>query len=257
MNVEICIDCSSVRAAQASITAASKGGASRVELCSEMDVGGLSVDTRSILIARQVFGEKPGVMAMIRPRPGNFEYSPWEIREMSDAIEQAAISGADGVVFGVLKPSPNGPRIHLDAMSYLTRKARSLSLSITFHRAFDVLTTRAGSLELLIELGIDRVLTSGTAWDEGDADTDVGSGGWRMGQTELERLVDKADDRIEIIVAGGVSPRDGEVLRKTFRAPECVSVHAYSGVRSVTSGRTEEHLVRTLVEGVRKNGSPV
>jgi len=239
MDVEICIDCSSTAATLASVRAAHDGGAARIELCSEMEVGGLSTDTRSILTARQIFGDTPGVMAMIRPRPGDFYYTPWEIREMGDEIERAAISGADGVVLGVLKRTPGGARIHSDAMSYLIRKARSLSLSITFHRAFDVLSKRIGGLELLIELGLDRILTSGTAWED--------HGTWKDGRSELLRLVNVAENRIEIIVAGSVKPEDGTLLQTVFKETSRVSVHAYSGVLDPATGTTAEHLVEELL----------
>lgn len=138
-----------------SCIAAQAGGANRVELCAGIPEGGTTPSYGEIAMAREVLtGTKLHVI--IRPRGGDFHYTPIEVRTMLKDIEVARQLGADGVVFGCLTVDGE---IDRPAMQELM--AASKGLSVTFHRAFDVCRDAKKALEQIIELGCNRILTSG------------------------------------------------------------------------------------------------
>lgn len=138
-----------------SCIAAQEGGASRVELCAGIPEGGTTPSYGEIATAREVLTHTK-LHVIIRPRGGDFLYSPVEIKTMLKDIEIARRLGADGVVFGCLTADGE---IDIPVMQQLI--AASKGLSVTFHRAFDVCRNPHKALEQLIELGCDRILTSG------------------------------------------------------------------------------------------------
>lgn len=138
-----------------SCIAAQEGGASRVELCAGIPEGGTTPSYGEIATAREVLTHTK-LHVIIRPRGGDFLYSPVEIKTMLKDIEIARRLGADGVVFGCLTADGE---IDIPVMQQLM--AASKGLSVTFHRAFDVCRNPHKALEQLIELGCDRILTSG------------------------------------------------------------------------------------------------
>ena len=148
--VEVCVD--SVESAHA----AAVGGAARVELCDDLLEGGTTPSAGMIEVVRERIAI--GLNVLIRPRGGDFSYSDLEFEVMERDIDVARRLGADGVVLGLLDPdgSIDEPRTRL-----LADSARPLS--VTFHRAFDVTRDAVESLEALIRVGVDRVLTSGRA----------------------------------------------------------------------------------------------
>ena len=97
---------------------------------------------------------------MIRPRAGDFSYSLGEQKQILQNIQEAKNAGADGIVFGALKDN----KIDIELTEKITNLAKSLGLSTTFHRAFDAIENREKALDNLIDLSVDRVLTSGTPW---------------------------------------------------------------------------------------------
>ena len=234
--VEICIDCSELNLATASIGAALEGGASRVELCAEMSRDGLTPGTEYCRIARQLFGERQGVLAMIRPHAEGFRYTRSEIDQMCESIERMAAAGADGVVFGPLNEKG---QIDTGALGRLAGKSRELGVSTTFHRAFDALRDPIGAIPVLIEEGIARVLTAGTPWGSGK--------GIAGGVEQVKRVIDSSAGRLEVVCAGGIGPGSAGVLRPIL-AGRKLSVHAYSGVHR--EGRVDAQLVRDLTESL-------
>lgn len=138
-----------------SCIAAQEGGANRVELCAGIPEGGTTPSYGEIATAREVLTHTK-LHVIIRPRGGDFLYSPVEIKTMLKDIEIARRLGADGVVFGCLTADGE---IDIPVMQQLM--AASKGLSVTFHRAFDVCRNPHKALEQLIELGCDRILTSG------------------------------------------------------------------------------------------------
>lgn len=173
-----------------SCIAAQEGGANRVELCAGIPEGGTTPSYGEIAVAREVLtGTKLHVI--IRPRGGDFLYSPIEVRTMLKDIEMARQLGADGVVFGCLTADGE---IDTSVMKELT--VASKGLSITFHRAFDVCRDAKKALEQLIELGCDRILTSG---QQPNAE---------VGIPLLKELQEQADGRIIFLAGCGVNEKN-------------------------------------------------
>lgn len=207
MQLEIC--CGDL----ASVLAAKKGGAQRIELCSGLSEGGL---TPSIgLIKAAVATGIPNINVLIRPRPGDFLYSTEELSLMEDDIKTAISAGATGIVIGVLTPDGD---IDMNACERLIKaardEARSLgreSLNITFHRAFDVSRDADKSLNDIILLECDCLLTSGMA------PTAV------KGLPALQRLSRVASGRISIMAGSGVNPANA---RDIINATEVDSIHS-------------------------------
>ena len=178
---------------------AREGGAQRVELCADPGAGGTTPNFG--LIKKSVALGDLGVMAMIRPRGGDFLYNRDEIDEMEEDIRTAAALGADGVVFGVLDADA---RLDTMAMSRLVQLAKSLRLSVTCHRAFDVCRDPYEALDTLLDLGVDRLLTSG------QQKTAV------EGMPLLGELMERASGRLTIMPGGGVRPH---TVRELLRLP--------------------------------------
>src|SRR4030095_367197 len=146
--IEICID------AVDSALAAQRGGAQRVELCSDLLEGGTTPSAGLIKTVRDRVSL--GLQVMIRPRGGDFCYSDDEFEVMRHDITTAKSLGEDGIVSGLLPPDG---RIDLDRTRELVELAKPLP--VTFHRAFDVAKNLPAALEDLIRIGIAHVLTSG------------------------------------------------------------------------------------------------
>lgn len=138
-----------------SCIAAQAGGADRVELCAGIPEGGTTPSYGDILVAREML-QQTRLHVIIRPRGGDFLYSPTEQRIMLKDIENARHLGADGVVFGCLTAEGD---IDLPLMEQLMEASQGMS--VTFHRAFDVCRNPQQALEDIIRLGCDRILTSG------------------------------------------------------------------------------------------------
>jgi copper homeostasis protein len=163
---------------------AEKGGADRVELCSALFLGGLTPSLGTIQEAKHRL--KIPVMVMVRPRSGGFCYTEAEFATMERDAEAATGSGADGVVFGVLRPDGRIDEKRTKQMCRLIGKRQAV-----FHRAFDVTPDPFKALEQLVELGITRVLTSG------QKDTVP------EGVELIAELIERAGKRIEILPGGG------------------------------------------------------
>lgn len=149
MIFEICTD------NVAGVLAAQKYHAKRVELCSALSVGGL---TPSIgLVEECAKNTTVELHTMIRHKEGDFKYTHYDIPVMKRDIVTMAKAGAKGVVFGVLNTE--------DRISNYTKELVDISknnnLEVTFHRAFDFIKKPDEAFEQLIELGVDRLLTSG------------------------------------------------------------------------------------------------
>jgi copper homeostasis protein len=178
--LEACVD--SVESA----LAAQAGGAHRVELCEDLLEGGTTPSAGMIEVCRERL--QIPVHVLIRPRGGDFVYSNLEIEVMQRDIALARRLGVKGVVYGAL---------HADGTVDVERTKALLGvsrpLSVTFHRAFDFTPDADAALDTLIELGIDRVLTSGQAPTALE------------GTRTLARLVTRAAGRIRILAGGGLT----------------------------------------------------
>ncbi|RYU96083.1 copper homeostasis protein CutC [Emticicia agri] len=175
---------------------AQKAGAYRIELCGGMFEGGTTPSAGLIKLARQNLTIK--LYVMIRPRGGDFCYSETEFEVMKEDIQTAKDLGADGVVFGLLNPYGTIDQTRTKELVDLAHP-----MKVTFHRAFDVCAEPLKALETIIELGCERILTSG------QKNTAI------EGIELLKTLAQKADNRIEIMAGAGVSSQNAARLLET------------------------------------------
>lgn len=138
-----------------SVAHAVEAGAKRIELCDHLSCGGITPSDELIRMSLELAGKVP-VNVLVRPRAGDFVYSGQEVDEMLETIRKCKELGVNGVVIGALKEDG---RIDKKVMEQLVKEARPLH--ITFHRAFDECTDQYNALEVIIRLGIERILTSG------------------------------------------------------------------------------------------------
>lgn len=165
---------------------AENAGAHRIELCSELAVGGI---TPSYGLIRQVMERvKIPVFVLIRPRSGNFTYSEDEFEIMKSDIQVCKDLGCAGIVSGILDADNS---IDVERTRELVELSKPLKF--TFHRAFDWTPKPYEALEQLIELNVDRILTSG---QESSAE---------KGIFVLQQLKNLANGRITILPAGGIN----------------------------------------------------
>ena len=193
--LEVCIDSADGAAA------AQAGGAHAVELCDSLVEGGTTPSLGMLRITRAAIDIDLNVM--IRPRGGDFCYSPRELEVMALDIEAARDAGADGVVLGVLH---NNGTVDEPLVAALIAAARPLR--VTFHRAFDMTRDPIEALETLVALGIDRVLTSGQAASAPE------------GQALLRELVERAGDRIVVVPGCGLRASNLAEVRAATGATE-------------------------------------
>lgn len=180
VRIEACVD------SLESALAAETGGASRVELCDNLLEGGTTPSAAMIELCSQRLNIP--VFVIVRPRAGDFHYSDDETDLMLRDIRHAASFGAAGVVIGALRRDGT---VDIEKARALVEAARPLP--VTFHRAFDACRNVGEALEVLISLGVDRVLTSG------------GAGSAEAGVDVLRALVLQASGRIGILAGGGVN----------------------------------------------------
>jgi copper homeostasis protein len=207
MIFEICVD------SVAAVRAAEAAGAHRAELCADLLEGGITPSRGMIREARKVPGIELNVM--IRPHGGDFLFDEDEFAVMKSDIEIAKAEGADGVVIGLLTAEGE-----VDAAR--TRELISLArpLSITFHRAFDLTPDPFRTLQTLIELGVDRVLTSGQ-------ESNV-----LEGLPLIVELIRRAGDRIIVMPGGGITKRN---VDRIVAAAEPREIH-FAALEPVASG---------------------
>ena len=172
---------------------AQAGGADRIELCDNPAEGGTTPSAGVMEVVRKNLNID--VFAMIRPRGGDFVYSAAEFYAMQRDIENCKRLSMDGVVLGILKPDG---AIDKERCKKLIEAARPLK--VTCHRAFDVTHDALQALEDCIEVGFDRILTSG-----------------RMRTAEegvdlIKTLVEKAGGRISIMPGSGIHEGNAKAI---------------------------------------------
>ena len=237
ITLEICVDDAE------GLAAAIAGGADRIELCSALALGGLTPSPG--LMALAAAAPLP-VYAMIRPREGDFVFSFADLDQMLREIDAVRAARLAGVVFGASEP---GGALDCDALALLQRHAAGLGT--TLHRAFDLVPDPADALECAIELGFERILTSGGVAKAED------------GVTVLAALVRQAAARISIMPGAGVRPGNAaKVLALTgaheihasCRAPgraASAQTVALGFARQALRDETSEDLVRALAVAVK------
>lgn len=194
-----------------SALAAQAGGAVRVELCNNLHEGGTTPSAGQITLARQLLQLQ--LYVLIRPRGGDFLYTDTEMSMMLADIDFCIQAGCDGIVIGALNADAS---INMDANSRLMEKAVKAGLGVTFHRAFDMTADIYQALEDVIELGCERILTSG------------GKTTAMEGASTLNHLVHKAAGRISIMPGGGISEQNiTDLIRFTGVTEAHASARSY------------------------------
>ncbi len=201
---EVCVE--SLHAARA----AESGGADRIELCSQLECGG--VTPSPALMTKVIAAVSIPVYVLVRPRAGDFVFTSAEYDQIRCQVQMARDAGARGVALGVLNA---GGHVDVERTHALVELARPMG--VTFHRAFDETRDLSQALEDVIASGADSLLTSGGA-------PDVLSGAESIGA-----LVEQAGDRIQIIAGGGL------------RLSSLLELVSRSGVFSLHGSLTHEH----------------
>ncbi len=195
--LEACVD--SVQSA----IYAQEGGADRLELCSNLLIGGVSPGKALYDQVRK--NTDIPVRVLLRPRYGDYCYDGYEFEQLKEEVQMYCEAGGDGIVIGLLRPDGN---LDLERMKELIKIAGNKKK--TLHRAFDVCVNPMKALEEAIEIGFDTILTSGqneTAWE---------------GRTILKELQEKSKGRIEILAASGIS---AEAIKKLIPYTGIMSYH--------------------------------
>jgi copper homeostasis protein len=172
-------------------------GADLIELCENLEEGGVTPHQELLKLVTENISLP--VHVLIRPRPGDFIYSEEEFESMKSAIQFAKHLKAAAIVTGILKTDRTIDSMRSGALVQLAHP-----LTVTFHRAFDIVKDPLESLETLIRLGFDRILTSGQKENAAD------------GAECIRRLVQHARGRIAILAGGGISEQNIEkVVRES------------------------------------------
>lgn len=181
---------------------AEQNGADRIELCDDLSVGGITPNVE--LLEKTTSVLKIPIMAMIRPRGGDFVYTEKELLEMEASIHFCKKLGIAGVVFGCLTPDGE-----VDEAATRRLAAVASPLLVTFHKAIDETPNPVASAKLLAEMGgIQRILTSGgaaTAWD---------------GLVVLQKMIAETAGRLTILTAGKVTKENLPDLHQKLGAAE-------------------------------------
>jgi copper homeostasis protein len=231
--LEVCVDTAS------SLAAAVDGGADRIELCAALALGGL---TPSAGFMAQAAPCAVPVLAMIRPRAGDFVWSEPEVRQMEADIATARSAGLAGVVLGA---SLADGRLDAAVLARLLQAARGMDC--TLHRCFDLVPDPGQALETAISLGFRRILTSGGALRASE------------GRAQIAALVAQARGRIAILPGSGVTADTAPglvALGVTELHASCAVARPQTGravdmgFAAATDRQTEAALVRALKAAV-------
>jgi len=189
-----------------SALAAQQGGAARVELCENLYEGGTTPSHGDILLARKLLHIK--LYVLIRPRGGDFLYTDVEYDIITADVKHCIEAGCDGIVIGLLNADGT---VDKERCSKLVQMATRMGVGVTFHRAFDMCADLNQALEDVIELGCERILTSG------------GKSTAIEGSRIIAELVETAAGRITIMPGSGINEHNVEDLVR------------FTGVREVHS----------------------
>lgn len=206
---------------------AQKGGANRVELCSDLKVGGITPSREEIEIARKIL--KIPIHVLIRPRSGNFVFSNQEFKQIVSDIEFCKAIGCNGVVIGALNKKCEVEKKQIKKMV-----ESAYPMSTTFHKAFDSVLDIKKALRDIIDCGCDSLLTAGKAEKVKD------------GMKILKELVALSKDRIELIAGGGVDKNNVKELYNIGVR----NFHLSGSVEKKGNTETSQLIIREVIQKI-------
>lgn len=208
--LEVCVD------TVEGLAQAVAGGADRIELCAALALGGLTPSAGLIQVAASC--DVP-VVAMIRPRAGDFVWSNAEVSMMEAEIAAMRAAGLHGVVLGASHPDG---RLDMEVLRRLV--AASKGMELVLHRAIDLTPDMAAALEEAVALGFHRILTSG-----GEVTAEQGA-------ARIAGLLAQAAGRITVMPGSGVNPGNAAALKRLGIA----EIHASCSAQIPVTGRAVE-----------------
>jgi len=230
ITLEICVE--DIQGVAAAIAA----GANRIELCSALDVGGLTPSAGLMQLVKPV---PIPVYAMIRPRAGSFHFDSSDERVMQADIDMAREAGLAGVVLGASLPDG-----HLDTAMLRRLVAHADGLGLTLHRVFDLTPSPLRALDEAVELGFERILTSGGERHAAQA------------LPRLKQLVEYGRGRISIMPGSGVNADNAADIIAATGAHEihasCRAVIAQAEGRSLELGFSTPEIMQTSGDHIRR-----
>lgn len=197
MILEVCVD------SYTSIVTAKNAGADRIELCSALNIGGLTPSYGLMKQAKEIEGVE--IFVMIRPRSGDFLYDDHEFETMKNDINIAKQMGFGGIVTGILL---SDGRIDIDRMRELVEIA--IPLKVVLHRAFDDAKDPIEDIPALIEMGVCRILTSGQKANALE------------GANYIAKIQERFGDTITIMPGCGVN---ADNIEEIYKLTQCTHYH--------------------------------
>lgn len=210
-----------------SAMAAIAGGANRLELCSSLVEGGLTPTPGLLMQIQNANANKIPIFCMLRCRGGNFIYTVEEIEIMKEDAKLLRKHGADGFVFGAL----------LENGDVDMKKSREIiktcfPLPVTFHRAFDSCRRPTIEIEVIIDLGFTRILTSGQQETA------------QLGVKLIKKLMEQVGTRIIIMPAAGINADNLKFIMENTEATEYHgSFKKVKAVNNVSIGEEHKEIV--------------
>lgn len=209
------------------------GGAQRVELNSALAVGGLTPTVATLKKVKEDTDLK--VICMVRCRAAGFAYNEEEIQMMLLEAKELLDNGADGIAFGFLLPDHT---IHIDATTQMVSLIHSYHKEAVFHRAFDVTKNPYTSIETLIDVGVDRLLTSGQRSKAME------------GIERIRELNEKYGENIQILPGSGMN---ADNVQEMFETTGVRQVHSSCKSYKEDVTTSTEFVTYSYLEGIHKN----
>lgn len=172
-----------------------KGGATRIELNSALHLGGLTPSLATLQLTKKNTDLK--VICMVRPRGAGFHYTEKEFEVMKVDARILMENGSDGLAFGCLDENGNIDKEQTKQIIDIIKEHKG---EVVFHRAFDCVKDPYSAMETLIELGVDRVLTSGLELKAME------------GIQLIKELQEKYGDKIEILAGSGMNASNAKEM---------------------------------------------
>lgn len=215
---------------------AAEAGAKRIELCQELQVGGI---TPSAGLIKQVVDKLDiAVCVLVRPRAGNFVYSDDEFEIIKNDIQLCRELGCEGVVSGVLLPDGN-----LDVERTRALVEQAGPMTFVFHRAFDVAANPSETLARLMELGVERILSSG------------GKSSALEGLDNLRNWQKQAGDKLSFMPGGGIKAANASVFREAgftqIHTSASTSIPAEEGIFGSPLSYSDPEKIRNIIAALQ------